>query len=207
MVAGDHSLTNCGVEIMSRRVLIMYGTSYGQTEKIANRIADTLQRRGYAVELYNAAVSKPVIALEEYAGVLIGSSIIARGHQPAVKDFVRENVATLNTMPSAFFQVSASAGSASPHARAAAQQILQDFIAEHGWMPILSASLPGAINYTKYNLLLKWYMKRASAKNGGSTDTSRDHEYTDWAEVERFAMAIAAAFRGAEVASEPALQD
>ncbi len=65
-------------------------------------------------------------------------------------------------------------------------------------MPILTASLPGAINYTKYSLLLKWYMKRASAKNGGSTDTSRDHEYTDWAEVERFAIAIANAFHGAQ---------
>jgi menaquinone-dependent protoporphyrinogen oxidase len=206
-MAGDHSGTSCGVEIMSRRVLIIYGTTYGQTEKIANRIAESLQRRAFAVELCNAAVSKPGMALDKYAGVLVGSSIIARGHQPAIKDFIRDHIATLNSIPSAFFQVSASAGSASEHARAAAQQILQKFIADYGWMPILSASLPGAINYTKYSLLLKWYMKRASAKNGGSTDTSRDHEYTDWAEVERFALAIAAAFRGAEVGLEPALQD
>ena len=193
---------------MSRRVLIIYGTTYGQTEKIANRIADGLQRRGLEVELCNAAISAPRIALEAYAGVVVGSSIIARGHQPAIKEFIRAHAATLNTVPSAFFQVSASAGSASQHARDAAQQILQDFIAEQGWMPVLSASLPGAINYTKYNLLLKWYMKRASAKNGGSTDTSRDHEYTDWAEVERFAMAIATAFRGTRAHTpEPAFQD
>ena len=192
---------------MSGRVLIIYGTTYGQTEKIANRIASALQRRGLAIELCNAALSKPGMALADYTGILVGSSIIARGHQPAIKDFIRDNVASLNTIPSAFFQVSASAGSASPHARAAAQQILENFVAGQGWMPILSASLPGAINYTKYNLLLKWYMKRASAKNGGSTDTSRDHEYTDWAEVERFAIAIANAFQGTLVQTpEPALQ-
>ena len=192
---------------MSRRVLVIYGTSYGQTEKIAIRIASGLERRGFEIELCNAAISKPQMRLEEYAGVLVGSSIIARGHQPSIKDFIRDHVATLNSVPSAFFQVSASAGSASPHARAAAQQILQDFITDRGWMPILSASLPGAINYTKYNLLLKWYMKRASAKNGGSTDTSRDHEYTDWEEVERFAMALANAFHGAAVPlPEPALR-
>ena len=191
---------------MLRRVLVIYGTSYGQTEKIAIRIAAGLERRGFEVELCNAAISKPHLKLEEYAGVLVGSSIIARGHQRPIKDFIRDHVATLNIVPSAFFQVSASAGSASPHARAAAQQILQDFIADQGWMPILSASLPGAINYTKYSLLLKWYMKRASARNGGSTDTSRDHEYTDWAEVERFAMAIANAFHGSlEARPEPAL--
>lgn len=179
---------------MSRRVLVIYGTSYGQTEKIANRIAAGLQQRGFAVELCNAAASRPVMGLEQYDGVVVGSSIIARGHQRAIKDFVHANVATLNRIPSAFFQVSASAGSASPHARMAAQQIMADFIAGQGWMPVLSASMAGAINYTKYNLLLKWYMKRASAKNGGTTDTSRDHEYTDWAEVERFTLALVNAF-------------
>lgn len=179
---------------MDRRVLVIYGTSYGQTEKIAVRIAAGLQRRGFSIELVNAATNRPSLPLEQYAGVVVGSSIIARGHQPAIKDFIRDHVATLNRVPSAFFQVSASAGSGSAHARMAAQQILDDFVAQQGWTPILSASLAGAINYTRYNLLLKWYMKKASAKNGGSTDTSRDHEYTDWAEVERFAMALAGAF-------------
>ena len=179
---------------MLRRVLIIYGTSYGQTEKIANRMASGLERRGFTVELCNAAKGRPALSLEQYVGVVVGSSIIARGHQQPIKDFISEHVATLNLVPSAFFQVSASAGSASPHARQAAQQILEEFVAKNGWMPVLSASLPGAINYTKYSLLLKWYMKRAAAKNGGSTDTSRDHEYTDWAEVERFTMALANAF-------------
>jgi menaquinone-dependent protoporphyrinogen oxidase len=66
----------------------------------------------------------------------------------------------------------------------------------------------GAINYTRYNFLLRWYMKRASAKNGGATDTSRDHEYTDWDQVDRFAAAIAAAIspKPMAVAAGPALR-
>lgn len=191
---------------MTRRVLIIYGTSYGQTEKIANRMSDGLRRRGFVVELCNAATHRPLLPLEQYAGVVVGCSLIARGHQPAIKAFISEHVSTLNQVPSAFFQVSASAGSASPHARQAAQRILDDFLAKEGWTPLLSESLPGAINYTRYNLLLKWYMKKASAKNGGSTDTSRDHEYTDWDQVERFANAIASAFERAGAAMEMALQ-
>jgi menaquinone-dependent protoporphyrinogen oxidase len=187
---------------MSRHVLVIFGTSYGQTEKIAIRIAAALERRGLLPELCNAAKAKPCLPLREYAGIVVGSSIIARGHQPAIKEFVRTNVALLNEMPSAFFQVSASAGSASPHARLAARQVMCDFIADNAWTPVLSASLPGAINYTQYSLLLKWYMKRASAKNGGSTDTSRDHEYTDWIEVERFANALASEFLRVDEALE-----
>jgi menaquinone-dependent protoporphyrinogen oxidase len=50
--------------------------------------------------------------------------------------------------------------------------------------------------------MLRWYMKRASRRHGGSTDTSRDHEYTDWAQVERFASDIlAAALHGAGATS------
>jgi menaquinone-dependent protoporphyrinogen oxidase len=191
---------------MVRRVLIIYGTSYGQTEKIANRISEGLYRHGFVVEQCNAATHRPLFPLERYAGVVVGCSLIARGHQPAIREFIQNHVASLNRVPSAFFQVSASAGSASPEARQAAQRILEDFLGGEGWTPLLSESLPGAINYTRYNLLLKWYMKKASAKNGGSTDTSRDHEYTDWAQVARFANALASAFERTGAAVEMALQ-
>ena len=176
---------------MTPRVLVIYGTSYGQTEKIAVRIAAGLQRRGIAIELCDAGKNRPSLAPESYSAVLVGSSIIARGHQPAIRKFVEENVAALNALPSGFFQVSASAGSGSIHARMAAQHILEGFLTNMNWTPVLSASMAGAINYTRYSLLLRWYMKRASEKNGGSTDTSRDHEYTDWAQVDRFATAFA----------------
>lgn len=193
---------------MTPRVLIFFGTSYGQTEKIANRIAATLQRGGMAVELCNAGTCRPSVPVEQYSGVVVGTSVVVRGQQPAIRQFVRENVTTLNRLPSAFFQVSASAGSASERGRQAAQRMVDEFIKANGWTPVLSASVAGAINYTRYNFLLRWYMKRASAKNGGSTDTSRDHEYTDWDQVDRFAAAIAAAIspKPMAVAAEPALR-
>ena len=190
---------------MSPRVLVIFGTSYGQTEKIAVRIAGTFQRRGFMTELCNAASQRPLLPVEQYTAVVVGCSIIARGHQPAIKRFVRDNVSALNRVPSAFFQVSASAGSADERGRLAAQRLLDEFIRSHGWTPILSASVAGAINYTRYNFLLRWYMKRASAKHGGTTDTSRDHEYTDWAQVDRFALATASSIHPVVEPPEPAL--
>ena len=56
---------------------------------------------------------------------------------------------------------------------------------------MLAESIAGAIKYTRYNFILRWYMKKASRMNGGSTDTTRDHEYTDWAQVEMFAQQFA----------------
>ena len=191
---------------MKPRVLVIFATSYGQTEKIARRIAATLERNEITVELCDAGKTRPAMATEQYSAILVGSSIIAKGHQPAIRQFIHENASTLNRLPSAFFQVSASAGSGSPHARMAAQRIMEEFLAGEAWTPLLSASVAGAINYTRYNLLLRWYMKKASEKNGGSTDTSRDHEYTDWVQVERFASAFAMLVKPVRRAKpEPAL--
>ena len=46
--------------------------------------------------------------------------------------------------------------------------------------------------YTRYRPLLRWMMKRLSARAGRPTDTSRDHELTDWSQVRRFVVAVAA---------------
>lgn len=177
--------------MVAGRVLVIYGTSYGQTAKIARRIADTLQQRDLAVELCDAGKAGPSLHLEDYQIIVVGASLIARGIQPSIQAFVSTHGALLNRVPSAFYLVSASAGSASEAGRAAAQKILDGFLATSRWAPRFAASIAGAINYTKYGFLLRWYMKRASARNGGNTDTSRDHEYTDWKQVDRFAADIA----------------
>lgn len=168
------------------QVLIVYGTSYGQTAKIAARIEAGLLRRGHSPTVINAAqASSP--PLKQFDGVIVGASLIARGHQKPIEQFIRSRVRELRTMPTAFFSVSASAGSKYAASRAAAERVCDQFLTHMGWQPELRICIAGAINYTRYNPLLRWYMKRASAKNGGSTDTSRDHEYTDWNQVDRFA--------------------
>ena len=44
----------------------------------------------------------------------------------------------------------------------------------------------GALTYPKYNPFVRFLMKRIARAEGGSTDTTRDHEFTDFAAVERF---------------------
>jgi menaquinone-dependent protoporphyrinogen oxidase len=54
--------------------------------------------------------------------------------------------------------------------------------------------------FTQYGPVLRWVMKRISRGRGGPTDTSRDHEMTDWAAVDQFAERLAQGL----VASGPA---
>lgn len=172
------------------RILVVYASSYGQTARIASRLSEHLRERGIEVDLRNAREARIHVEPGAFDGIVVAGSLIAKGMQPAVRQFVEDHLAILNETPSAFIQVSASAGSEREAGRLAADRIMHDFLATMNWRPRTVASIAGAINYTKYNILLRWYMKRASQKNGGSTDTSRDHEYTDWKQVERFASEV-----------------
>lgn len=172
---------------MPRRILLVYGTSYGQTQKIAERMSEHLTQRDCAVTLVRGDRLHEDFSLAGYDGVIVGASIVLSKHQRYMQSFVRDHVAALNTMPSAFFSVSGAAGSRLDKERVAARRLLNAFLTATGWKPRMTATIAGAVTFTKYNVVLRWFMRRISAKEGGATDTSRDHEYTDWAQVLRFA--------------------
>lgn len=171
----------------SPNVLLLYASSYGQTAKIARRMAERLQRRGIDVELVDAALAEHDRRPPSYSAVLVGSSLIVRGVQPAVRRYVRRHVDALNDALSAFYLVSASAGSVDRKGREEAVAAMDKYLAGAGWSPSLTASIAGAVNYTRYGFFLRWFMRRASAAHGGATDTTRDHEYTNWEQVDVFA--------------------
>lgn len=173
------------------RILIVYGTSYGQTARIANRLHRLLFERGFDVTLLDGGALPADFCPVDYDGVLVGASMIMRGYQKPIATFVRRHAAVLNARPSAFFAVSGAAGSKNPLERAEAHRLVDAFCRKAGWHPVLAVSLAGAIAYTRYNILLRWAMQRISRKEGGSTDTSRDHEYTDWHQVEQLAAEFA----------------
>jgi menaquinone-dependent protoporphyrinogen IX oxidase len=53
------------------------------------------------------------------------------------------------------------------------------------WQPSVVVAVGGAIAFPLYNPVLRWVMKLIAKKEGGSLDTSRTHELTNWDAVER----------------------
>ena len=116
-------------------------------------------------------------------------------HEREMMKFVRNHLGAIDACPSAFLSVSMSQAGVelpgiTPEQRAVhaanVRQILERFYAETGWRPKHVAAVAGAVLYTKYNFLVRFIMKRISKEAGGSTDTSRDHEYTDWGALDHF---------------------
>ncbi|SDK78585.1 flavodoxin domain-containing protein [Natronorubrum texcoconense] len=170
------------------RVLVAYGSSEGQTATIAERVGDVLDSAGHEPVLIHLKHPPSGLDVAAYDGVIVGASIHAGSHQGYVAEFVRDHRETLNRKPSAFFSVSLTAANADPVEREPARELLEAFLEETGWEPDGTLTVAGALKYSEYGLVKRFVMRRIAGKASGDTDTSRDYEYTDWDEVEAFAL-------------------
>lgn len=168
------------------KILIVYGTSEGQTRKIARYIEDVLQQEGHQVAIADATDEPP--APEGYDGVIIGSSIHMHSYQKSIKKYVSENITALNEMRSALFTVSMAVATGLDEEEDEVEDLEEDFLEDMGWEPGDTKHIAGALRYTKYDYLTKLVMRLISKSQGRTTDTSQDHEYTDWDEVREFAL-------------------
>jgi menaquinone-dependent protoporphyrinogen oxidase len=175
--------------------LIGYATSEGQTEKIADRLADVLTDRGHEATTVDLE-DETVPALTAFDAVLVGSSIHVGQHQPAVGEFVEDNREALAAMPTGFFQVSLSSAVEDEQRQAEAAGYVESFVAATEFHPDRIGLFGGALRYSKYGFLKRLMLKRIASEATGDTDTSRDYEYTDWTEVEAFADDFAAFVEG-----------
>jgi menaquinone-dependent protoporphyrinogen oxidase len=170
------------------RILIAYASSYGQTRKIADAIAADLRNSGHVVELADALASPPP-PVQDYDAVVLGSSVQFGHHAKPIRAYITENRAELGQVPSYFFSVSMSAaGSHAPDP----DGYLEKLFAATQWHPRQAIAIAGGLPYRKYGFVLRQIMKLISRRGGQATDTRRDHEYTDWAQVGRFSTSIAA---------------
>ena len=84
-------------------ILIAYGTSEGQTAKIAEQLAGFILAQGHDVVTADIARGAPAPA--GYQAVIVGASVHKGKHQRWVVDYARRNRPALEHLPSAFFSV------------------------------------------------------------------------------------------------------
>ncbi len=172
------------------KALIVYGTTEGQTAKVAQHLADVGRNAGDSVDVVPAQELGEDPQLENYAAVLVGASVHEGRYQSDVAKFVKRHREWLAARPSGFFSVSLAAASHNPEEVADVQRIIDAFTSDRGWKPTMTASFAGALKYTQYNWLKRALMKHIAKKEGGDTDTAHDYEYTDWSQVTRFGEAF-----------------
>ena len=175
---------------MPQRILILYGTTEGQTAKICEFVAGRLEQKGFEVTLIDAARAEDA-SLSGYDAALIAASLHAGGFQKSVLRLLDQNAAALSTIPNAFLSVSLSAAGDDASDWKGLEKCLEEFFSHAGWRPRHIEHVAGAFRYTKYDFFKRMLMKNIAKQRGAPVDTSRDWEMTDWDKLGAFVDAFA----------------
>ncbi len=181
-------------------VWVVYGTSEGQTEKIARFLAERLAGRGHRLELIAAARDCGTPQPQRFDAIVIGASVHAGRYQPAVTEFVRRHLRDIDSRPNAFLSVSLSAASPVASDLEGLKRCVETFSRETGWTPRIVHHAAGALRYSAYSLIKRWALRAIARRRGAPTDTRRDHELTDWADLARFCTVLDQSFTRARTA-------
>lgn len=187
------------------RALIIFASSEGQTTKIAETLREELRNNKLPTDTYSLADhDADRIDIDQYDAVLIGSPLHYAEYDAKIQEFISENSAILQKLPSAFFSVSLGIRSDHVRDRREVVELTNQFFRECGFEPDMTTYFAGALKYSKYNWLKKRVMRWIANQSGEKDkDFSNDHEYTDWEAVSQFASEFAQAMRVVEKADSP----
>jgi menaquinone-dependent protoporphyrinogen oxidase len=183
---------------MRTRILILFGTSEGQTAKIAGAMAATMRAAGADVDVVRGGHGGLDPRPEDYAGVVVAASVHVGGYQRGVRRWVRAHAGGLGGRPTAFVSVCLGVLQKTPAVDRDLRGILDRFFTATGWRPTETKIVAGALPYSKYGWFKRRIMRNIVARAHGDVDTSRDYEYTDWADVAAFARRFAAEAHAAD---------
>jgi menaquinone-dependent protoporphyrinogen oxidase len=185
--------------------VVLYATREGQTRRIAEYVAAALRARGGHVDVRDVGGPLSDLDLTRYAAAVLAASIHIGKHEKTMVDFVKTHRAALEKLPTSFLSVSLSQAGVEDASRlpqkkvrsaAEVKKTIDLFLRATGWRPTHVHPVAGALLYRQYRPAIRLVMRIISKMAGGSTDTSRDHEYTDWKALTRFADEIAADVAG-----------
>ena len=166
------------------KILVVYASTHGHTNKIAGRIANTLRADGALVDFEPVSTAP---SPSGYDAVIAGASIHAGHHQREMIAWAKRHHTNLSGVPSAFFTVCLTAADETEESRKATRQYLDEFVGATGWTPVRATTFAGALQYLEYDFVTRLVIRLMMRQRHRPTDTSRDYDYTDWDAVERFA--------------------
>ena len=80
-----------------KNILILYGTRYGATKGIAQKIEKIIQDNGISTEIHDLKETsqKNIPSLKDFDGIIIGTSIQMSMWTKSVKKYIKKNITEL----------------------------------------------------------------------------------------------------------------
>lgn len=174
------------------KALIIYATKQGQTQKIAQFMAERLAKLGFQVNLFNSDLLPHAVLPEFPDFTIIGASVHMHDFPQNLKKWIKANSAYLARQPTYFFSVCLGVLQKDEKVQKDEARIVKKLFLETHWTPAQWTIFAGALPYSKYNWFLKRIMRRIAKKAGIRTNIKNDYEYTEWKKVESFTRNVVA---------------
>lgn len=171
------------------RILIVYSTTDGHTQRICERIKRMLEEHGHKIVLARIT-DEADIDPAPFDKIVVGASVRYGRHRPAVYNFVKRHQQKLESVPNAFFSVNVVARKPEKN-QPETNPYLQKFLRRISWRPRNVAVFAGKINYPLYAFWDRQIIRLIMWMTGGPTDPKAIVEFTDWQKVDDFGQLIA----------------
>ncbi|MFW9989777.1 MAG: flavodoxin domain-containing protein [Candidatus Odinarchaeota archaeon] len=176
------------------KVLILYGTRYGTTKGISNKIEEIIQEKGITTENYNLKEHnlKEIPPLEEYDGIVIGTGIKMKMWTKVVKKFFQKRKLELKSMQNALaFYVCCGEASDKNNIHKAINKYITAKIEKLGLNPKLIDAFGGAYDLTEGSAISGMTRKIVigilQKEEGIENPDGKMHDYRDWDQIIDFA--------------------
>lgn len=165
------------------KILIAFGTTEGQTRKIARFCSDWLTDSGHSVELLNVSDGSD-IDISRFEAAILAGSIHTGKFQQSLEHFIIANLTAIQQCETLFLSVSLAAAGNDPDDHTGLDHCISNFNESTGWKPDRLEHVAGAFRFTSYDFFRYWAMRWiASRRDSGIVDPHSDKEYTDWDEL------------------------
>jgi menaquinone-dependent protoporphyrinogen oxidase len=178
--------------MMTRRVLIAYGTRFGSTEEISSKLAEIMRNQGLDTTVISVKKDKWP-PLDQFDAVLVGSGIKMGRWTKEAKNFIKKNVKALKEK--SFFAVFVSSGEASypEKYQEAKEKYVQKIINDLGFdlNKVMHEAFGGLFDLShssKIGWLEKKFTNMAARDDESSNLTENEYnDLRDWDQIQSFA--------------------
>ena len=176
------------------KVLILYGTRYGTTKEISNEIQKFLQEMGITTESYDLEQHKlkEIPPLQDYDGILIGTSIKIKNWTKEVKKFMQKRKSELiKNQNKLGFYVCCGEAAEKSNIDNAIDTYITSKLKQLEIKPALTDAFGGCYDLTDGSAITgmtrKIVVSILKKEEGIENPEGKKHDYRDWDQIRNFA--------------------
>ena len=160
------------------KILIIYGTIEGHTEKVAHFLESELKNQGHESALFNTAERTSAISFQGIDKVILAASVHERRHPQTFEVFLTGHSEEISSRPCMLISVSLSA--AHTEGEEEAMEYVEEMLMRTGLNPDKTLCVGGAIKLSKYDFYALQVLRHVVLRGKEFDASKNEHEFTDW---------------------------